>query len=624
MITFIKAIRYHFRDSVTIALITISAILFYLPLFRDLSHGIPCVDWCGVYPYIDFFRISLIKYHQFPLRAPHFGGGYPFIGFPYDISLSPLMLIVLVFGAIEGTKITIFLMALCGALSVFYLTRYLLRYNLLGSFFSSAVFLFCSWGPCQYLESNYEKLYFYLLPLLLVLFIKSIKDKKFIFIASVVLSVVVLSAGGIIIPIAIFLFLFACLNAIQIEKPRKITINIRYPAVFVLIILITVFISMAKILPMQQLLSNKDIKFIHFSYENNYSKICEAMIAQQRDVNPEKLYGWLFRTDSYVVGIPPDDYVQMYFGYIPVILAVLSFIFYWKKIWRYSILLVISIILAFGPHSRLDLFKWLWHLHPYVHSIWRLDEYFTFQIFFIIAVATGRFFSVLDVPRRRLLLWLLIPVMIFSLNNMFWPNRRFLENRIHLRDRSEFSFKKEFSQVTIKNYVGWPEPYQIDQYYYLQSNIGLTDWLFGNLAIKTNIIPRYFVKEGESQYLPSQFDKFKKTYRFYRGEVFFLGEESRAQLQYFSPNKIHVSAQLKNADTLIINQNYHESWRTNVGKIANHKGLLAVVLDGPGDYKIRLTYVPLEFYLGLAVSMVSLLLAYYFLIYKRNYIHGKK
>ncbi|MBU1912659.1 MAG: hypothetical protein KKB22_03905, partial [Candidatus Omnitrophica bacterium] len=198
----IKAIRHHFRNSVAVALITISAILFYLPLFRDLSHGIPCVDWCGIYPYIDFFRISIIKYHQFPLRIPHFCGGYPSIGFPYDISLSPLMLIVLAFGAIEGTKITIFLMALCGALSVFYLTRYQLRYNLAGSLFSTLAFLFCSWGPCQYLESNYEKLYFYFLPLLVVLLIKSTQNKKFIFFASVALGIVVVSAGSIFIPIA--------------------------------------------------------------------------------------------------------------------------------------------------------------------------------------------------------------------------------------------------------------------------------------------------------------------------------------------------------------------------------------------------------------------------------------
>lgn len=114
------------------------------------------VDWCGIYPYIVSLRTSLLEYHQFPLKAPYFRGGYSLIGFPYDISLSPLSIIVLLFGAIPGTKVTLFLIFLSSTLNIFYLTRYLLSYNLLGSFFSSAVFLFCSWGPCQYLESNNE------------------------------------------------------------------------------------------------------------------------------------------------------------------------------------------------------------------------------------------------------------------------------------------------------------------------------------------------------------------------------------------------------------------------------------------------------------------------------------
>lgn len=622
MKTLFNYIRRHFNDSIAIALIALLAILFYLPLFADISHGIPSVDWCGIYPYLEFFRISLFEYHQFPLRIPHFEGGYPFIGFPYDISLSPLSLIVLAFGGIEGTKITIFLIVLCGAISVFYLTRRLLRYNLVGSVFSSVAFLFCSWGPCQYLESNYEKLYFYLLPLLVVLLIKSTQNKKFIFFASVALGIVVVSAGSIFIPIAIFLFFFACLHAIWFEKPIKIKVNIRYPAVFALIMLTTFFISMAKILPMRQLLSRKDIKSVHFSYENIYTEIAKTMVVtQERDVTPKKLHDWLFKTDSYIVGTEKDDYVQIYFGYIPVILAGLAGIFYWKKTWRYLILLVISIFISFGPHSPVDLFKWLWHLHPYVRSIWRLDEYFTFQIFFLIAIISGRFFSVLDVPRRRLLVWLLIPVTISSLNNMFWSNRRFLKNQIYLRDKSEFSFKKEFFQVKVKNYIGWPEPYQIDQYYYLQSNIGLIDWLFGNLAIKTNVEPKYLVKEGDSRYLPAELDRLDPNPA-YRGEVFFLHKENQAKLQYFSPNKILVSAQLKNSDTLIINQNYHQSWKTDIGKLSDRGGQLAVVLDEPGDYIIQLTYVPLEFYRGLAVSIASLLLSYYFLICKNSRINA--
>ncbi len=618
MRTFFNALRRHLNESTAMLFIALLAVLFYLPLLKDIRHGIPCVDWCGIYPYIDFFRTSIFEYHQFPLRCPHFCGGYPLIGFPYDISLSPLMLIVLAFGAIEGTKITIVLIVLCGALSVFYLARRMLSYTLLGSVFSSVAYAFSSWGPCQYLESNYEKLYFYLLPLLLVLFTKSITDKKFIFFAAVVVSIIAVSTGAILIPVVLFLFLFACLRAIEFPRPRKIKVNFRYPAVFALIMVTAFFISMAKILPMRQLLGSKDIAFIHFPHENEYAEVSKMIVTtKERDVTPRKLHDWLFKTDSQIVGTEHDDYVQFYFGYIPVILAGLSFVLYWKKTWRYFVLLVISIVISLGPHSPVDLFKMLWHLHPYVRSIWRLDEYFTFQIAFIIALISGGFFSLADARQRRSLVWLFIPIAVLSLNNMFWPNRRFLENQIHLRDASELSFGKEFFNAKIKDYVGYPEPYQIDQYYYLQSNIGLIDWLFGNLAIKTNVVPQYLVKQGDSRHLPSGLNKLEINPS-YGGEVSFGNGENKAQLLSFSPNEIRVGVQLKNSDALIINQNYHASWRTNRGSLSDRGGLLAVLLNEPGHYIVQLSYVPREFYSGLAISMLSILLAYYFLIHKKN------
>ena len=135
------------------------------------------------------------------------------------------------------------------------------------------------------------------------------------------------------------------------------------------------------------------------------------------------------------------------------------------------------------------------------------------------------------------------------------------------------------------------------------------------MAIKTNVVPKYLVKEGDSRYLPAELDKLEANPA-YLGEVFLQNEENKARLQYFSPNKIRVSVRLQGADTLIINQNYHQSWRTNIGKLTDHNGVLAVVINKPGDYMIQLTYVPLEFYRGLVISILSLLLAYYFLVYK--------
>ena len=608
-----KTLRRHFRDHFVIFFIFVLVTCFYFPLLQNITRGIPSLDWYGIYPFASFFRISILEYHQFPLRAPHFAGGYPMIGHPYDISLNPLSIIVLLFGAIEGIKITIFLIFLISALSMFYLTRYLLGYNLLGSFFSSATFILSSWGSCQYLESNYEKLYFYFLPLIFVCFIKCKENKKFIFFSCLALSMIVLCGGAILIPVILFLFLFACINTVQIEKGPKIKIKSYYLSIFLLILLITFFLCMAKILPMLQLLVRENIEFIHFPYEHSYSAISKTIIDRGRALNLIRLYELLFIKDSYI--IEGDDYLQIYFGYIPVILAGLSFMFYWRKTFGYLILLIVFIVLSFGPNSPLDLFKYLWRLHPFIHGIWRLDEFFTFPILFIISLVSGRFFHLLEGGNRRKLLWFLIPIVIFSLNNMFWSNRRFLKNQI-VEEKAHLEFQEGFYHVKIKDRLADEEDYQRDGYFYLQQDIGMTNWLFTNLEIKTGVIPKYLIDPGDYKYISESSDKIELNPR-YRAEAFFLDQRNKAKLQYFSPNKIHVIAGVEKVGTLIINQNYHKGWRTNIGRLFNHRGLLAIALDKTGRYTVRLNYVPLDFYLGLIVSLISLALSYYFFVYKK-------
>ena len=160
-----------------------------------------------------------------------------------------------------------------------------------------------------------------------------------------------------------------------------------------------------------------------------------------------------------------------------------------------------------------------------------------------------------------------------------------------------------------------------DGYFYLQQNVGMADWLFTNLKIKSTIIPKYLIKLGDYRYLSNAPGNLELN-PFYKGEVFFLNQENDAQLRYFSPNEIHVDVKMKDAGTLIINQNYHAAWRTNAGSLLNHNGLLAISLDKTGSYIVRLTYVPFDFYLGMIISASSLLISYHLFIYKKTFSRG--
>lgn len=604
------------KNLFTIAVLAILVIIFYLPLLQDIKTGLPALDWYGVYAFPSFFRISVLQYHQFPLRSPYFAGGYPLIAHPYDTSLSPLSIIVLLCGAIEGTKLTVFLIFLIGSLSVFYLTRYILRYNLLGSFFSSATFALSSWGACQYRESNYEQLYIYFLPLIFAFFMKAAENRKYIFFSSLALSAVVLCAGATLVPAVLFLFLFACFHAVRIEQGPRIKPDFRYLKVFFLVILVAFFLCMAKILPMLNLLSRKDIGFTHFPYEHDYRRVSQTIVGQKRALNPVRLYEMLLVKDAYIVGTEGDDYLQIHLGYLPVLLGALSFIFFWRQNFRYLLLLITFILLSFGPNFRFDLFGWLWQLHPFIHNIWRLDEFFTFPILFVLSLVSGRFFHLSGKGSRRILFLFFIPVVLLSLNNMFWPNRRFLYNQI-IEKKGNFKFQRQFYQVKIKDPQADPEHYQKDGYFYLQQNVGVADWLFTNLKIKSAVIPRYLVKSGDYQYISSAAENLEPNPE-YRGEVFFLDKKNSARLEYFSPNEIRVAVMLKDADTLIINQNYHNAWRTSQGNLFDRNGLLAVALDKAGSYTVILRYVPLDFYFGMIISLVSLAVLGYLFIYKKD------
>lgn len=629
MIYFLKTLSRRQKNISAIALLVILVTLFYLPLFQGLKTTVPGLDWYGTYAFPSFYRISVMQYHQFPLRSPYFGGGYPLIGHPYDISLNPLSIIVLLFGAIEGTKITVFLIFLTSAVSVFYLTRYILRYNIFGALFSSLTFAFSSWGACQYLQSNYEKLYIYVLPLALVLVIKSVDDKRFIFFTCLVLAVVVLCGGSIIVPAVLFLFLFACLNAADIEKWPRIKFDFRYLKVFLVAVSVTFLICMVKILPMRSLLSRPDIESVHFPYENDYSRVSRTIIEQERALNPAKLYKMLFDKDSYIVGTEwgaGDDFMQFHLGYVPVLLAALAFLLYWRKTFGYLLLLLIFTLLSFGPYSRPDLFKWLWNLDPVLHSIWRLDEFFTFPIFFVLSVVAGRSFLFFERTNRWIPLFFLILVVLFSLNNMFWPNRRFLHNElkdvpkktVHFIGQQELhslKFQKQFFQVKIKDPQADPEHYQKDGYFYLQQNVGMADWLFTNLKIHSAVIPRYIVQKGDYKYVSGAPEKLELN-PFYKGEAFFLNSNNEARIDYFSPNEIRVAVTLNDPGTLFVNQNYHRSWHVDEGRVVESSGLLGVLLDKKGSYTVKLTYVPFDFYSGLIISVVSFLLSGYLLIFK--------
>jgi hypothetical protein len=74
---------------------------------------------------------------------------------------------------------------------------------------------------------------------------------------------------------------------------------------------------------------------------------------------------------------------------------------------------------------------------------------------------------------------------------------------------------------------------------------------------------------------------------------------------HFSPNKLELAVTAKRATRVLINQNYHPGWKTNLGKVVSHEGLLAVDVPA-GEHALTLTFRPRSFVFGVLVSLSAL------------------
>ena len=107
------------------------------------------------------------------------------------------------------------------------------------------------------------------------------------------------------------------------------------------------------------------------------------------------------------------------------------------------------------------------------------------------------------------------------------------------------------------------EPFRSVTYFNLVRNIGTIDWHTG-IPIDENAIPKYFV-DRENNYIPNPE---------YRGEVFFPemepslpSSETNTATGVFRPNSVTIEVNIREPGILVVNQNYHRDWHTNIGEL---------------------------------------------------------
>ena len=532
-------------------------------------------------------RQSVLEYHTFPQRAYWFGGGFPTIGDPEDPTLNPLVVLSILFGPVVGLKLIGYLGMLVGGLATYALGRYILGYTRWGALFAGLIFGISLFIPIRLHGGNPNEVYAAFLPLCLLLVGLACRGRRWALVVLPFVFYTMMSDGKLTCFMGMFYVGVVCLldavpffGTLSRDSQSK-QVDFR-PVLACLVALgITFCIGMVRILPALEHinakggLSNMDL----FFYAETYNP---------SGYNFERLWKEPLGLDGKL------DYTTL--GWIPVLLFVASLVLYWRKALPWGIALMLFGWLILTDNAPIDLFKVFWGM-PIFNAVRQPPKYFSFQIAFSIAVASGCCFGVLSRLQWRWLEHLVaVALIVGGLWFLFPKTMNFLHRTYNFDMPKEFLTREpEFYNVQgVDLRRARREPLQSVTYLNLMRGVGTVDWYTG-IPLPEHAAPKYFVhKDGRVVLNPE-----------YRGEAFFLEAENQAEVT-FRPNSISVEVEVREPGVLVVNQNYHPDWSVNRGECFERDGLLAVRLDEVGSYTVRMRYWSRSFCWGMALSGVSL------------------
>lgn len=580
----------HWFDIVAYVLIFIAILLPSItPLSSDrmLNFNDDFFQYVGRHEAV---RKAIFEYHTFPLRSFWFGGGYPTIGDPEDPTLNPLMIFTIIFGSVMSLKIIPFLAILIGGLSTYALTRYILNYTKWGSLFSGLIFGLSLFVPLRIFDGNPNEVYAAFLPLCLLLIGLACRGHKIALLILPFVFYTMLSDGKLTALMAIIYLMILCIfDVIPIFNTFGLSgnkIKIQPLRMIILALIVTFFIGMMRILPAFDLINSKGgIGHIDLYFQPKVYTPQEVPAYTYQQLWQEAI-GW--KKAQGLVTI----------GWLPVLLSLISFYVFRKKSFPWGVNLFLFGWLILAHNAPVDLLKLLWNI-PIFSALYRPYKYFSFQIAFTFAIVSGQFFWLLVKLRPKWIEHILAVILIVAGVWFLYPKMAKVQKDTYTFSlSSEYQVKSdEFYNIQGKDIVrNRKEPINCLTYTNLIRNIGTIDWHTG-IPIAENAMPKYFINvKGELIPNPE-----------YKGEAHFLDSGNMVQV-YFQPNSIIAQVRIQKPDTLIINQNYHRDWRTDKGWLFERNGLLALELDEIGTYNITLRYVSRSFFIGLSISILSLLL----------------
>ncbi len=482
-------------------------------------------------------RKSLLEYHTFPSRSHWFGGGFPTIADPEDPTLNPLVMLSVLFGTVTGLKLITFLALLVSGLGTYALARYVLEYTRWGALFSGLIFGTSLFVPLRILDGNPNEVYAAFLPLCMLLIGLACRGRKIALLILPFVFYTMLSDGKLNFFMAIFYVGMFCLldilpifNTLAPQNASR-KVDMRTMKIFLLALILTFFIGMVRILPALELINAKgglgqfELFFHPKTYrpEGVYAYTFQQLWQETLGWTQETL-GWKGRLALVAFGRKGQSGLVT-IGFLPVILFGVALFLFWKRALPWGINLMLFSWLLLAHNAPVDVLKPLWKL-PIFSALYRPYKYFSFQVAFTFAIASGQFFWLLAKLRPKWLEHICAIILIVAGVWFLYPKTAKVQRDTYTFDTpAEFRTpEKDFFNVQGQNLSrGRAQPFRAATYLNLLRNVGTVDWYTG-IPIAENAIPKYFV-DANNNYHPNPK---------YQGEAFFLEVEGAVELKSLS------------------------------------------------------------------------------------------
>jgi len=570
--------------------------------------------------YAAFDRLAIVHFGQFPFRSPYHGGGYPLFTYPDDFGLSPRLPLILAFGEWMGLKAGFILTVFLAAAGTYLFTRRRLVWPVPGAIVSAVCFAFSGFLPYHWHMGWFMKSQAAVFPWVLYFWSRSRRDVRYLIACGLVMGAMLLDAKYALAVLVWFMVLWMLLGMDRPgRQPRP-----RWQPFVVLgaVVVWGVLMASPKLLPLAPLLREH---FLHGGQGRQVSvvscllwlvigfalvaaprlarlrprrramawttgvvavSVCAVVLLSPRNHSPTPEWFAALRLALQRIAVPEAAGL----GGVGIVLAIAAAVFRWRRMWPWLVLTLLLLWIAAEESARVVLAKTVYSL-PGLSVIRKPRRQFLVYLLFCLSVLAGRG-AVLPVEWlrqrwARLLPWGLAAVAcVYSLvvsSPGAWespwaplpPNRSRFPYHLIRELRGPYG-----SVVAI-----------------MRRNVGVIEW---DLDLHDR---RYVALRPRSARLGGPIDPA------YRGEVYFWRPDSpnRAEMSRFTPLEIRVRVDVKQPGLLCINQIKDDDWRTSEGAISTRSNTLGVELTRIGAYEVRLRYVPVLFYWGAGISLVSLL-----------------